>query len=140
MFTGEVVRYERVADDLREEERETRIRVRGATGQGLQWRDTTYVVQTFDLELEAAIEYRLIDARTRQTVRRGSVRDRASGEMQRGRFSGDHRQLDLSGSELRFFNESSLRRIEQEVEDRLMDQLGAELANEVFARVLHRID
>ena len=91
VLTGEVVRYERVADDIREEERETRIRVRGATGQGTQWRDTTYVVQTFDLELEAEVEYRLIDARTGQTVSRGSVWDQTSDEMQRGRFDGDCR-------------------------------------------------
>lgn len=140
VLTGALVRYERVADNIRERERETRIRVRGATGQGPQWRDTTYVVQTFDLELEAEVEYRLIEARTGQSVSRGSVWDRASDEMQRGRFPGDYRQLDLSGSEVSLFNESDLRLSEREVEDRLMDRLGETLANEVFSRVLHRID
>lgn len=140
VLTGEVTRYERVATPTNERKRETRIRVRGATGQGTQWHDTTYVVQTVRLELEAAVEWRLIETRSGQTVGRGTEWEQAQDELQRGIFAGDYRRLDLSGSELSLFNRSDLRQDERAVEEQLIDLLANRLANEAFARILHRID
>lgn len=140
VLTGEIIRYEQVATSTNEREREARMRVRGATGQGTQWRDTTYVEQTIRMELEAAVEWRLIDVRSGRMVDRGIETEQARDELQRGVFAGDYRRLDLSGSELRLFNPSDLRQDKRAVEEQLMDLLARRLANEVFARILHRID
>lgn len=140
VLAGEVVGFERVVTPISEQTRDTRMRVRGATGQGMVWRDTTYVEQTVRLEVEATVEWRLIDARSRRTVDRGTEREAARGDVQRGVFAGDYRQLDLSGRELSLFNPNDLRDEERAVEDQLIEVLAAGLADEVFARILHRID
>jgi hypothetical protein len=90
--------------------------------------------------VEATVEWRLIDARSRRTVDRGTEREAARGDVQRGVFTGDYRQLDLSGRELSLFNPNDLRDEERAVEDQLIEVLAAGLADEVFARILHRID
>lgn len=140
VLAGEVVRYEQTVTPISEREREARMRVRGPTGQGMQWRDTTYVVQTIRLELEAAGEWRLIDAQSGRTVDRGTIRAQVRDKLQRGIFAGDYRRLDLSGSELSLFNLSDQRQDERAVENQLVDEFATRLADEVFTRILHRID
>ncbi len=140
VLASDVIRFERVATPVRERAREARMRVRGATGQGMVWRDTTYVEQSVRLELEAVVEWRLIDASSGRTVDRGTEREQARTEVQRGVFSGDYRQLDLSGQELSLFNPDKVRERERALEEELIDVLAAGLADEVFARILHRID
>lgn len=140
VVTGELVAFERVEDDLEETAHPARIRVRGATGQGPSSRDTSYVVQTFDLELEAAVEYRIVDVRTGRVVDRGVERVRHEGRRQRGIFRGDYRRLDLSGSELSLFDPDDQRAAERQIENQLIDRMAAAFAEDVFGDLLRRID
>ena len=140
VVAGELTTFVREEDDLEEERVPSRIRVRGNTGRGPQWRDTSYVVQTFDLVLEAAVDYRIVDPRTGRIVDQGVAHVRHEGRRQRGLFRGDYRQLDLSGSELSLFDREDQRVAERAIENQLLDRLTADVADGVFDRVLRQID
>lgn len=150
VVAAELTAFVRAEDDLEEAIRDARLRVdpgatrqgtgRGATERGAVWRDTSYVVQTFDLNLDAAVEYRIIDARTGRTVERGTERVRRGGERRRGVFAGDYRNLDLSGAEISLFDREDQRAAERAIENQLIDRLADELAAKVFGDVLRRID
>jgi hypothetical protein len=55
-------------------------------------------------------------------------------------FAGDPRQLDLTGSERSLFDRDDQRAAEREIENQLVDRLAAELADDVFGRLLRQID
>jgi len=147
---AELTEFVRSEDDLEETIRDARIRMdegatrqgtgRGATERGAVWRDTSYVVQTFDLELEATIEYRIIDVRTGQIVDRGVERVRHSGERQRGLFPGNYRDLSLSGAEISLFDREDQQAAERAIENQLIDRLASAFADEAFDEVLRHID
>lgn len=150
VVAAELTEFVRAEDDLEETIRDARLRVdheatrrgagRGATERGAVWRDTSYVVQTFDLELEAIIEYRIVNPRTRRVVERGTERVRHGGERRRGVFAGNYRHLDLSGAEISLFDREDQQAAERTIENQLIDRLADELAAEVFGDVLRRID
>lgn len=102
--------------------------------------DTTYVRRAFDLELEATVEYRVIDVRSSRVLRRGATTVDAEGEMRMGQFPGDWRNLDLSGSETDLFDPEVRRQREREIENRLLDRLAGELAPEIYDDVLGEIE
>ena len=112
----------------------------GRRSQGDGLIDTTYVRRTFDLELTATVDYRVIDVRSSRVLRRGATTVDAEGEMRTGAFPGDWRNLDLSGSETDLFDPEVRRRREQEIENRLLDRLAGELAPEIYDDVLGEID
>ena len=150
VVAAELTEFVRTEDDLEETIRDVRVRVdaetgrqgtgRGATERGAVWRDTSYVLQTFDLELDVTVEYRIIDVRTGRIVDRGTERVRHDGERRRGLFAGDYRDLDLSSTEISLFDRADQQAEERAVENQLIDRLASEYAGEVFDEVLRRID
>lgn len=140
VVAGELTAFERTEEDLEESVRPVRMRVRGATGQGSAWRDTTYTVQTFDDVLEATVAYRIVDARTGRVLERGEERVRHAGERQRGLFAGDASSLELSDDERRLFDREGQQATAREIENELIDRLAERLAEVVFDRVLRHID
>lgn len=150
VVAAELTAFARTEDDLEETVRDVRIRVdetairegtgRGATERGAVWRDTSYVVQTFDLNLEATVAYRIIDVRTGRILDRDTERVRHSGERRRGQFPGDYRDLDLTGAEVSLFDRADRRAAERAIENQLIDRLASAFADDVFDEVLRRID
>jgi hypothetical protein len=150
VVVGELTRFERIEDDVEETVRAVQMRVRdddgqgqagrGATERSVVWRDTSYVLQTFDLALEATVEYRIVDVYTGRAVDHDSERVRHEGRRQRGLFPGDYRDLDLSGAELSLFDRDDQQAAERAIENQLIDRLAEELADGVFYRLLRRID
>jgi tetratricopeptide (TPR) repeat protein len=102
--------------------------------------DTAYVHRTYDLELEAVIEYRVVEVRTGRVVDRGTADAEAEGAMEDARFDGDWRNLDLSGAEKDLFDPEVRQRREQEIETRLLDRLAAEYATTATDGVLDEIE
>ena len=101
--------------------------------------DTTYIEQSFTGRLEAEIEYRIVDVQSRREVEEGSVSYDVSEKMQRGVYEGDYRDLDLSRSERKIFDEEEVELAMRELEDELLDELTPRLADEIFAKILDRI-
>ena len=101
--------------------------------------DTTFVRRTYDLELQATVDARVVDARTGRVLDRATITAEADGEMADGRFSGDWRGLDLSGAQKDLFDPDVLQRQRQAVENRLVDRLAQGVADEVFPDVLDAI-
>jgi hypothetical protein len=140
VVAGELTNFERTEEDVEETTRDARLRVRGPTGQGPAWRDTSYVLQTFDLKLEATVEYRIIDARSGRVLARDVERVRHEGDRRRGLFPGDYGDLDLSGSEVSLFNREDQQAAERAIENQLIDRLAEAFAEDAFDRLLRRID
>lgn len=139
VVAGELTGFERVEDNLDETLRTARLR-RSATGREAASRDTSYVVQSFDLNLAATVDYRVVDVQTERIVERHAITVRHEGPRQRGIFPGDHRRLDLSGSERSLFDRDDQRAAEREIENTLIDQLAAAVATDAFDRVLRHIE
>ncbi len=140
VVVGELASFVRAEEDLEEERHATRIRVRGGTGSGPTWRDTSYAVQTFDLVLEAVVDYRVVEPRTGRILERSVARVKHEADRRRGVFRGDYRQLDLSGSELSLFDPDDQRAAERELENQFLDHLAAHMADDVFERILRHIE
>ena len=145
LVTGEVVQFVAEKSDVEQERRTTgwtssaRGATRGRPDDG-PTTDTTYVVETYDLELTAGVEFRVIDVQSGCTATTRTVDVTVEGEMRRGVFDGDWRNLDLSGSELALFDAEEIRRREQALETSLADALADALAREAFDRILGRIE
>jgi hypothetical protein len=140
VVAGELVAFASTENNLEETVHPARMRVRGATGQGAAGRDTSYVIQAFEFALEATVAYRIVDVRTGRIVERVEETVRHEGARRRGVFAGDPRQLDLTGSERSLFDRDDQRAAEREIENQLVDRLAAELADDVFGRLLRQID
>ncbi|MCH8963017.1 MAG: hypothetical protein IH820_17320, partial [Bacteroidetes bacterium] len=136
VIVGEWTVFERQERNLKEKTRKARMKGRRATTGGST--DTTYVEQSFRLEFEAEVAFRIIDPRTRREVDHGTARAEVSGRVTRGVFAGDYRDLDLSGSELSLFEDDE-RLAEEELGDELVDTLAARLAERVYDRLLRLI-
>lgn len=128
------------AVEFRLEERRMREKTKKTETTGRNPQDTTYIEQSFTGHLEAEIEYRIIDTDSKREVADGSVAASASAKMQRGVYDGDYRDLDLSRSERKLFDEEELDLVLNELEDELIDDLAPQLADEVFEKLLDRID
>ncbi len=136
VVVGEWTVFERQERNLKEKTRKARMKGRRATTGGST--DTTYIEQSFRLEFEAELTFRIIDPHTRREVDHGTARAEVSGRVTRGVFAGDYRDLDLSGSELSLFEDDE-RLAEDELGDELVDTLAARLAERVYDRLLRLI-
>ena len=136
VVVGEWTVFERQERNIKEKTRKARMKGRRATTGGTT--DTTYVEQSFRLEFEAEVAFRIIDPHTRSEVDHGTARVEVSGRALRGVFAGDYRDLDLSGSELVLF-EDDLRLAEEDLADELVDTLAVRLAERVYDRLLRLI-
>ncbi len=122
------------------EERRMREKTKKTETTGRNPQDTTYIEQSFTGELEAEIEYRIIDTDSRREVADGSANASASAKMKRGVYDGDYRDLDLSRNERKLFDEEELDLVLNELEDELIDDLTPQLADEIFEKILNQID
>jgi len=136
VVVGEWTVFERQERNIKEKTRKARMKGRRATAGGTT--DTTYIEQSFRLEFDAEVAFRIIDPRTRQVVDHGTVDAKVSGRVTRGVFAGDYRDLDLSGSELSLFEDDE-RLAEDEMGDELVDLLALRLAERVYDRLLRLI-
>ncbi len=133
VVAGEWTAFERREKNVKEKTRKARLKGRAATVGGRK--DTTYVEQSLRLELRAEVAYRIIDPHTRRVVEQGSVSARADGNLRRGVFAGDYRDLDLSGAERSLFEDEE-RLATEELVNKLVDDLAARLAERVYDRLL----
>ncbi len=122
------------------EERKMREKTKKTKTNGRNSQDTTYIEQSFTGQLEAEIEYRIIDVETRREVADGSVTASSSSKMKRGVYTGDYRDLDLSRSERKLFDDEEIDLALKELEDDVVDDITPALADEVFKKILDRIE
>ncbi len=122
------------------EEQRMKEKTKKTETNGRNPQDTTYIEQSFTGHLEAEIEYRIIDTESRREVADGTASASASAKMNRGVYDGDYRDLDLSRSERKLFDEEELDLVLNELEDELIDDLTPQLADEVFEEILKQID
>lgn len=102
--------------------------------------DTSFVVESFDLEMHATVVYRVVDVRRARVVAEGDAHGGADGPMERGVFRGDWQNLDLTGAEQALFRRDDRQRAEMEIATRAVDAVAASLADTVYPRILDRID
>ena len=133
VVVGEWTQVQRRERNLKEKTRKARLKGRRATTGGAN--DTTYVEQSFRLELDAEVVYRIIDPYTRREVEKGTVTAEVSARIKRAVFAGDYRDLDLSGSELSLFEDDE-RLAMEELGNELVDKLALRLAERVYDRLL----
>lgn len=138
VVVGELTRFEAEERNIRNREREARLRVRGSTRTGDHTVDTVYVEQSYTLDYDATAEYRIIDARTQRVLDEGTVRANASERLERGVFAGDWEDLDLSGSQRALFEDGD-RLGRQELTNELVDDLATKIAERVYERLLREI-
>lgn len=136
VVVGEVVEVNRDERIRKERTREARFKGRRSTN-GTSGRDTSFVEQDLTLEIEAEVEYRIFDTRTRREVYKSKVSVDVSDRVKRGVFAGDYRDLDLSGSELALFEDAHLALLD--LTDELVDKLALSYAESVTDRLLRLI-
>lgn len=100
--------------------------------------DTAYVHESKTVVFDAAVQYRVVDAHSRDILVERTVEVRAEGRVEEAVFAGDYRELELSQGARRLFEESPYL-AEQELLDGLVDRLSAQLAAEVYTSVLGAI-
>jgi hypothetical protein len=144
--TGEITEFTATETDVDEERirvaylSNERSRTSGRQGEDSVPTDTFYVHRTYDLEVAAVVDYRVVDAQTRRVVDQGTARATAEGEMEDAVFPGDWRNLDLSGTERDLFDPILLERRQREIETRLLDRLADDYANQAYDGVLDEIE
>lgn len=146
VVTGEVTEFTATETDVDEDRvhvayvRNGRSRTSGRQGENSTPTDTSYIHRTYDLDVEAVVDYRVVDVQTRRVVDRGTARAEAEGEIEEARFAGDWRNLDLSGSERDLFDPIVLERRQRDIETRLLDRLADEYATAAYDDVLDEIE
>jgi hypothetical protein len=136
VVTGEITDYEEEERNIRNREREATLRGRASSVDGPA--TTTYLEQTVTLDVEATLDYRIIDPRSRRVLDQGTVRASTSERIERGVYDGDYRDLDLSGAERELFEETERLGREALLND-LVDELAERYAERVYDDVLRAI-
>jgi tetratricopeptide (TPR) repeat protein len=137
VVAGDLTAFSRTEADVDEERVAVGYRPPGGDGALV---DTAYTRRTYDLQLEAAIDYRVVDVRTGRVAEARTARAGVEGKVTEGVFSGDWRALDLSGTQRDLFDPDVRRRRQGRLENELIDRLASDLASAAFERVLGRID
>ncbi|MFK7846724.1 MAG: tol-pal system YbgF family protein [Rhodothermales bacterium] len=122
------------------EEKRMREKTKKTETKGRNSVDTTYIEQSFTGELQAELEYRIIDMETRKEVGDGTVTADADAKLKRGVYAGDYLDLDLSRSERKLFDEEEIDLAIRELEDEIIDDLAPRLSEEVFDAILRKIE
>jgi len=146
VITADLIAFQEDADDIEREtgvapwvpETTSRSATSGRERSGPV--DTTFVIETYDRELTATVEVRLIDPRGRRTLSTERITAEVDGPMERGVFEGNWRNLDLSGAERSLFHPEDLRQRERELELLLVDALAASVADDTFRRIIAGIE
>lgn len=144
VVVGDVTAFEEARDDLETETRTAAVTPQGrgptsgrpdATGP-----DTTFVVERYDLEVEAVVAYRVVQVATGRVLDEGEIVGRGEGPVEEGRYAGDWRNLDLSGREVDYFDPEVLQRQRRPIYDAVLDEVAATLTDRTYDEVLRAID
>lgn len=121
---------------------ETRVRERtvAAKTRGRNSLDTTYVQRSYTARLSAEIVYSLFDVESREELENGSVQHDVTARMERGVYSGNYQDLDLTYNEQRLFDEDELNEDLRDLEDELLDSLAPRFADAVFEDIISLIN
>lgn len=138
VVAGEMTKFEAEERNIRNRERNVKLRARGGSRSGRSSVDTVFVEQTYTLDFDATVEYRIIDTRTQRVLDQGSVRASASERLKRGVFDGNWEDLDLSGSQRELFEDTD-RLGREELTNELVDELALDVAERVYERLLREI-
>ena len=128
------------ADQIDLDELRVREKTIDAKTRGRNSLDTTYVQQSYTARLTAKITYSLIEVESREEVESGTFSFDVSQRMERGIYTGDYQDLDLSYNEQRLFDEEELKEDIRNLEDELLDGLAPRFADEVFEEILSQIN
>lgn len=121
-------------------ERDVKERRRGVKTKGRNALDTAFVEVDFVVELEAEVEYRVIDATTRERIGERRVRGTANERFKIGQYPGNPEDLDLSSRQRRLFDTAEQDQIERALEETLIDDLAAQLAQAAHDLILLHMD
>ncbi len=129
----EVVKFQR--SERRGGERTVKVKTRGRNSL-----DTTYVVVTTDLTLYTRADVRIYDVLSGRERFKGHVDVSVEERYEQGRYTGNYRDLDLSGSELQLFDAEEHRARLDRMEGALADRLAGKLAERVYSRTTSWIE
>lgn len=125
--TGEIDIFTLTERDVRRETRKTRTRA---------GRDVTYTLESGTMTYRVRVTYVVMDVRRGREVRRASVDVSESGNFERGVYEGNAAELELTRNESRYFDPGRRRDAEQDLEERVVRKLSAQLAEQVYRDVL----
>ncbi len=116
----------------REETREVRTRGRNA-------QDTTYTFQRVNVKLTAEVVFQLVDTADRTVVQERKVDVEVRDRIERAEYAGDYADLDLSSSQRALFDKDEQEEARRVLEDELIDNLSASMANAIYDAILARV-
>ncbi len=96
----------------------------------------TYSEKKYTVKLTGEVMYRIVELASRRVVEEQTVNATASGQFRRGYFDGDYTTLDLSRDERALFDKEGWLRAEEELQERLDNQLAEKIAASIYERVL----
>ncbi|MDX1430233.1 MAG: hypothetical protein R3282_08095, partial [Rhodothermales bacterium] len=96
--------------------------------------DTTYVLNTVEVDYSTRANVRIYHVQTGNKLYEGTVDSGVKDRYRRGDYAGDYRHLDLSGSELAYFDPEELRQQTDRIEEALADDLARKIAERVYSR------
>lgn len=126
--------------DFSEDERKLRTSTKKVKTLGRNPVDTTFTIKKFTLYLDAIVEYRIFDTYDRHVIYEGRAEGSASKKVERGDYTGDYRDLDLSSRESEYFDRDEHERQMLELEADLLDQLSVKIRDRVFEQILRQVD
>ncbi|MBS3819418.1 hypothetical protein KGY73_07945 [bacterium] len=132
VVTGRIDSYSREEEILDETERRVSL-VKDSSSY------TTYVEQRYRLELSARVEIHLISSQRERVMDEETITSEVSDEFRRGIYDGDPDVLDLSLSKQSLFDEDELYRAEQEMVNRLLEELAGRLTENIYNEVLRLV-
>ena len=134
VVTVEIVSFASRERDREDEVKRARLRADRVIERGP--RDVNYVESSRVVEYEVEVAYRIVDTRTRRSVRDRTFSRRASTRVRTARYAGDHGDLELSGSTLKLFTGAVEREALEDLAFDLADQVAARLAERVYPDLL----
>ncbi|MBT8400388.1 MAG: hypothetical protein KJO98_07930 [Rhodothermia bacterium] len=120
--------------DFRRTERITDSDVVRTRTKGRNALDTTYVLNEVEIDYHARAIVRIYEVSSGDRLYEGHVDAGVKDRYQRGEYTGDYRHLDLSGSELAYFDPDELRVRVDRIEEALADELARNIAERVYSR------
>ncbi|MEM1268524.1 MAG: hypothetical protein AAGI08_00625 [Bacteroidota bacterium] len=101
--------------------------------------DTTFTELKGRLRMTARIVYTITDERGRE-VYESRIEDNVSEKFERGEYAGNYRDLKLSRSQRKLFDQDRLEEEERELERELVDKLSRRLASAVYDRLQREVE
>lgn len=131
VMAGELRRYQE-KDEVRDEDAR-RVKLRGTRA------DTTYLLRTIRVRMEADGRFFLTDPHTRRIVAEFDVSAAENTEYKRGSYDGDVSTLDLPKREQDYFGAHLRENAVLDAQDRLLEKLAEQIASRSFEAALHQI-